>query len=230
MRLFPSPDPRQNPLDFSVHRQPPGFAARSPALSQFPVPVTLDIPETRLLPCTAPTDPSSSFHFRNCVANLLPVHSVRQSPDSASLSAIPAVPNQASTDPGSLETHLTYTPPFKNKPTRWSRRRNSTKFSAYAYPIRATPVPCDGANILRQVSPNATEQELKKAYKTGALKHHPGMYRSLKASFAPTLTPQRQEPEQPGGRAEVQGDLTRLRDPLRFPKTPDLRPVWRGRP
>lgn len=28
----------------------------------------------------------------------------------------------------------------------------------------------------RQVSPNATEQELKKAYKTGALKHHPGMF------------------------------------------------------
>lgn len=25
------------------------------------------------------------------------------------------------------------------------------------------------------VSPNATEQELKKAYKTGALKYHPGM-------------------------------------------------------
>jgi hypothetical protein len=70
MRLFLSPDPRQNPLDFSVHRQPPGFAARSPALSQSPISVTLDIPETRLLYCTAPPDQSSSFHFRNCVANL----------------------------------------------------------------------------------------------------------------------------------------------------------------
>jgi len=29
---------------------------------------------------------------------------------------------------------------------------------------------------IQQVSPNATEAELKKAYKVGALKHHPGTF------------------------------------------------------
>lgn len=31
------------------------------------------------------------------------------------------------------------------------------------------------AKFPRQVAPTATEQELKKAYKVGALKYHPGM-------------------------------------------------------
>lgn len=42
------------------------------------------------------------------------------------------------------------------------------------------------ADVSGQVSPNATEQELKKAYKTGALKYHPGMSR-LGHSFAQSL-------------------------------------------
>jgi len=47
------------------------------------------------------------------------------------------------------------------------------------------------------VSPNATEQELKKAYKTGALKYHPGMsclYSSSLRAHQLTLAC-RQEPQ-----------------------------------
>lgn len=41
--------------------------------------------------------------------------------------------------------------------------------------LPAEPDPVNSPNIF-QVAPTATEQELKKAYKTGALKYHPGKF------------------------------------------------------
>ncbi len=91
-------------------------------------------------------------------------------------------PGSNQPNPHRVERHKSHCRTFllvlQHNPPKWLRSPNSTTSSAYVcLPTKTHPIwsRFHGTNSPRQVSPGATEQELKKAYKTGALKYHPGM-------------------------------------------------------